>query len=53
VEQFLKIRKNSIIITETAVDEPIEVTINNQPKMKAKIGVYKGNKAVRIEEMLY
>ena len=52
VEQFLKIRKNSVILTETAVDEPIEVTINDQPKMKAKIGVYKGNKAIRVEEIL-
>jgi flagellar motor switch protein FliM len=52
VEQFLKIKKNSVIITETGVDDPIEMTINNQAKMKGKIGVYKGNKAVRIEEIL-
>jgi flagellar motor switch protein FliM len=52
VEQFLKIRKNSVIITDTGVDDPIEVTISNQPKLKGKIGVYKGNKAVRVEEIL-
>jgi flagellar motor switch protein FliM len=52
VEQFLKIRKNSVIVTETGVDEPIEVTVNDQPKMKGKIGVYRGNKAVRIDEIL-
>jgi flagellar motor switch protein FliM len=52
VEQFLKIRKNSVIITDTGVDEPIEVTISDQPKMKGKIGAYKGNKAVRIDEIL-
>jgi flagellar motor switch protein FliM len=52
VEQFLKIKKNSVIITDTGIDEPIEVTISGQPKMNGKIGVYKGNKAVRIEEIL-
>lgn len=52
VEQFLKIKKNSVIVTDTGVDDPIDMTINNQTKLKGKIGVYKGNKAVRIEEIL-
>jgi flagellar motor switch protein FliM len=52
VEQFLKIRKNSVILTDTAVDDPIDLTIRNQPRLRGKMGIYKGNKAVRIEEIL-
>jgi flagellar motor switch protein FliM len=52
VEQFLKIRKNSVIVTNTAVDDPIDITIKDLPKLRGKIGIYKGNKAVRIEEIL-
>jgi len=51
VEDFLKIRKNSIIVTDTAVDDPIDITIRNQRKLRGKMGIYKGNKAVRIEEL--
>jgi flagellar motor switch protein FliM len=51
VEDFLKIRKNSIIVTDTAVDDPIDITIRNRTKLRGKMGIYKGNKAVRIEEI--
>jgi flagellar motor switch protein FliM len=51
VHDFLKIRKDSVIITDTAVDDPIDITIRNQTKLRGKMGVYKGNKAVRIEEI--
>jgi flagellar motor switch protein FliM len=52
VEEFLKIKEDSIIITDTAVDDPILVTITGIPKVKGKMGVYKGNKAVRVEEVI-
>ena len=52
VEDFLRIRKDSIIVTDTAVDDPIDVTIRNQTKLRGKMGIYKGNKAVRIEEII-
>jgi flagellar motor switch protein FliM len=51
VEDFLKIRQDSIIVTDTAVDDPIDVTIRNRTKLRGKMGIYKGNKAIRIEEI--
>jgi flagellar motor switch protein FliM len=51
VEDFLKIRQDSIIVTDTAVDDPIDITIRNQTKLRGKMGIYKGNKAIRIEEI--
>jgi len=52
VEEFLRIKKDSVIITDTAADEPIEVKIGNKIKLRGKMGAYKGNKAVRIEQIL-
>lgn len=52
VQEFLKIRKDSLIITDTIVDEPISVSIMGLPKIRGKMGVYKGNKAVRVEQIL-
>jgi flagellar motor switch protein FliM len=52
VEDFLKIKEDSIILTDTAVDDPITVTITGIPKVKGKMGGYKGNKAICVEEVI-
>jgi flagellar motor switch protein FliM len=52
VEEFLKIKTNSLLITDTALDEPIEIKVMNKTKMKGKMGIYKGNKAIKIEQIL-
>jgi flagellar motor switch protein FliM len=52
VEEFLRIKKDSLIITDTAADEPIDVEIGNRTKLKGKMGAFKGSKAVRIEQII-
>jgi flagellar motor switch protein FliM len=52
VEEFLKIKKDSIIVTDTAVDQPIDIRIGNRTKMRGSMGIHKGNKAVRIEQIV-
>jgi flagellar motor switch protein FliM len=52
VEEFLKIKTNSLIVTDTGVDEPIELRIMDKAKLKGKMGIFKGNKAVKIEQIL-
>ena len=52
VEEFLKIRKDSVIVTDTGVDEPIDVEVGNRTKLRGKMGLYKGNKAVMIEQIV-
>ncbi len=47
VEEFLKIKKDSVIITDTGVDEPIDIEVGNRTKLRGKMGIYKGNKAVK------
>jgi len=52
LQEFLKIKKDSVILTDTAMNEPIDVTIMNAKKVKGKMGVFRGNKAIRIEKIL-
>ena len=52
VEEFLRIKRDSVIITDTSVDEPIDIEVGNKTKLKGKMGVYKGNKAVRVEQII-
>jgi flagellar motor switch protein FliM len=44
--------KNSVIMTDTTVDGLIDLRIKNRPKLRGKMGVFKGSKAVRIEQIL-
>ena len=52
LQEFLTIRKDSVIFMETAVNDPIDVTIMNRRKIKGKMGAYRGNKAVRVEKIV-
>ena len=52
LQEFLKIRKDTVILTDTAMNEPIDVTIMNAKKVKGKMGVFRGNKAIRVEKIL-
>jgi flagellar motor switch protein FliM len=52
VQEFLTMKKDSIIFTETAINDPIDVTIMNRRKIKGRMGVYKGNKAIKVERIL-
>jgi flagellar motor switch protein FliM len=52
VEELLRIKKDSVIITDTATEEPIEIQVGNRTKLKGTMGLHKGNKAVKIEQIL-
>ena len=52
VQEFLKMKKETVIITDNSVDEPIDVTIMDTTKFKGRMGIWRGNKAVKIEQIL-
>jgi flagellar motor switch protein FliM len=52
VQEFLKMKRDSVIITDNSVDEPIDVTIMDITKLKGRMGIWRGNKAVKIEQIL-
>ena len=44
VQEFLKIKKDSILFTDTVMNDPIDVTIMNAKKVKGKMGVFRGTR---------
>ncbi len=52
VQEFLKMKRNSVIITDSSVDEPIDLTIMDITKLRGRMGIWRGNKAVKIEQIL-
>ncbi len=51
VEEFLKIKIDSVILTDTIMNEPIDLTIMDVKKMKGRMGAFRGNKAIRVDEI--
>jgi flagellar motor switch protein FliM len=52
VQEFLKMKRDSVIITDSSVDEPIDLTIMDVTKLRGKMGIWRGNKAVKVEQIL-
>ena len=50
LEDFLKITEDNVIAVDRYVDDPVDILINNKTKFKGKMGIFKGSKAVMIEE---
>ncbi len=51
IQEFMKISEENIIMVDRYVDDPIDIMVHEKTKFKGKMGVFKGNKAVRIEEI--
>ena len=52
VQEFLAIKTDSVIFTDTIMNEPIDVTIMNARKMRGRMGAFRGNKALMVEQIL-
>jgi flagellar motor switch protein FliM len=52
LQEFLKMTEANVIIVDRHVDDLIDVQIQDKLKFKGKMGIHKGNKAVRVEEIL-
>ena len=52
LQEFLKLSEDNVIVIDRYVNDPVEVEVNNRSRIRGKLGIYKGNKAVRIEEII-
>jgi flagellar motor switch protein FliM len=50
IQEFMKITEDNIIMVDRYVSDPIDIAICERTKFRGKMGIYKGNKAVKIEE---
>jgi flagellar motor switch protein FliM len=53
LSEFVKLGKDSVIVVDRYVNDMIDVVVHGKPKLKGRIGVFKGNKAVRVEETVH
>ncbi len=53
LQEFLKLSEDNVIVIDKYVNDPVEIEIQNKSRIKGKLGIFKGNKAVRIEEITH
>ena len=52
VRDLLSLEPGDVLILEEKADEPLTVTIENIPKIRGELGVYRRYKAVRVQEFV-
>jgi flagellar motor switch protein FliM len=53
LQEFLRLSEDNVIVIDRYVNDPVELEIHNKSRVRGKLGIYKGNKAVRVEEILH
>jgi flagellar motor switch protein FliM len=51
IQEFMQIAADNIIMVDRYVSDPIDISVYEKTKFRGKMGIYKGNKAVKLEEM--
>ncbi len=52
VEELLNLEEGDVIVLDKKVEEPVEVYIEDTPKILGKLGVYKNKLAVKIDKFI-
>jgi flagellar motor switch protein FliM len=52
LQEFLKMTEKNVILVDRHVNDLIDIQVHDKPQFKGKMGVHKGNKAVRVEEII-
>ena len=51
LQEFAKLSVDNVIMVDRYVNDPIDMEIQKKTKFRGKMGNYKGNKAVRVDEI--
>jgi flagellar motor switch protein FliM len=52
LQEFVNLKEGSLIFIDRHVNDPMPLEINNRTRLRGKLGLFKGNKAVKIEEIV-
>lgn len=52
LKDFLNVSEDYVIIVDRHVDDPIDVEVYDKTKFRGKLGIFKGNKAIRVEDIV-
>lgn len=52
LRDFMSAKENSVIMVDRYVNDPVDIIIGGKTKLKGRLGILKGNKAVQIEGLI-
>ena len=52
VRDFVTLKEGTVIMIDRYANDPVPLELNNRARFKGKLGLFKGNKAVKIEEII-
>jgi flagellar motor switch protein FliM len=52
LQEFVNLKEGSLILVDRHVNDRLSVEINSRARLKGKLGLFKGSKAVKIEEII-
>ncbi len=52
LQEFVSLREGSLILVDSHVNDSLPVEIDNRPRLKGKLGLFKGSKAIKIEQII-
>lgn len=50
LEEFISMSDGNVIIVDKYISDPVDIEVQQNARFRGKMGIYKGNKAIRIEE---
>ncbi|OPY73265.1 MAG: Flagellar motor switch protein FliM [Syntrophorhabdus sp. PtaU1.Bin058] len=50
LEEFLNLSDGNVIVVDRYISDPVDIEIQQNVKFRGKMGTFKGNKAIRVEE---
>jgi flagellar motor switch protein FliM len=52
LQEFVSLKEGSVILVDRHVNDAMPLEINSRTRLKGKLGLFKGNKAVKVEEIV-
>jgi len=52
LQEFVSLRDGSLILVDSHVNDSLALEIDNRPRLKGKLGLFKGSKAIKIEQII-
>lgn len=52
LEEFLNLSGGNVIVIDRYISDPVDIEVQQNVKFRGKMGIFKGNKAIRVEESI-
>ena len=52
LQEFVNLKEGSLILVDSHVNDPLPLEIDNRVRLNGKLGLFKGSKAIKIEQII-